>query len=118
MTVSKNSPLIDKVAIGGLFSGLPNKILRMVERDDKAIFPPFEDYKAQVGDVLMDAAMRKALAETLTNNQDALIGSRVFHCFYIPNGQSGPWISFGASFQQQNLVFRVFRQPVGRDSLG
>ena len=29
----------------------------MVERDDKAIFPPFEDYKAQVGDVLMDAAM-------------------------------------------------------------
>ena len=57
MTVSKNSPLIDKVTIGGLFSDLPNKILRMVERDDKAIFPPFEDYKAQVGDVLMDAAM-------------------------------------------------------------
>ncbi len=72
MTVSKNSPLIDKVAIGGLFSGLPNKTLRMVERDDEAIFPPFEDYKAQVGDVLVVAATRKALAETLTNNPDAL----------------------------------------------
>ena len=75
----------------------------MVERDDKAIFPPFEDYKAQVGDVLMDAAMRKALAETLTNNQDALIGSRVFHCFYIPNGQSGPGFLLGPASNNQTL---------------
>jgi hypothetical protein len=56
MTVSKNSPLIDKVAIGGLFSGLPNKKLRMVERHNKVIFPAFKDYKAQVGDVLVVAA--------------------------------------------------------------
>jgi hypothetical protein len=59
----------------------------MVELDDKAIFPPFKDYKAQVLDVLVVSATRKALAETLTNNPDALISNRVFHCFYIPNGQ-------------------------------
>ncbi|NQW00922.1 MAG: SLC13 family permease [Rhodospirillales bacterium] len=72
MTVSEDSPLIGEVAIGGLFSGLPNKTLRMVVRGEEALFPPFEDYVARAGDVLVVAATRKALTETLSNDPDAL----------------------------------------------
>ncbi len=72
MTVSPDSPLIDKVAVGGLFAGLPNKTLRMVQRNDEAIFPPFEGYQAKAGDVLVVAATRKALTETLSNDPEAL----------------------------------------------
>lgn len=72
MTVSDDSPLIGKAAIGGLFAGLPNKTLRMVQRDDEVLFPPFEDYVAASGDVLVVAATRQALTETLSNQPDAL----------------------------------------------
>ncbi len=71
MTVSSDSPLVGQAAIGGLFAGLPNKTLRMVQREDEVIFPPFEDYVARVDDVLVVAATRQALTETLTNDPDA-----------------------------------------------
>lgn len=72
MTVLEDSPLVGEVTVGGLFASLPNKTLRMVQRDDEAIFPPFEDYRVRVGDVLVVAATRKALTETLSNDPDAL----------------------------------------------
>lgn len=72
MTVSEDSALVGEVTVGGLFASLPNKTLRMVQREDEAIFPPFEDYRVQAGDVLVVAATRKALTETMSNNPDAL----------------------------------------------
>ncbi len=72
MTVSANSPLVGQVTVGGLFAGLPNKTLRMVLRGDAVFFPPFEDYQATSGDVLVVAATRKALTETMSNDPNAL----------------------------------------------
>lgn len=72
MTVSNDSPLVGQASVGGLFAGLPNKTLRMVQRDEEVMFPPFEDYVARAGDVLVVAATRQALTETLTNQPDAL----------------------------------------------
>jgi len=72
MTVSANSQLIGKSAPGGLFAALPDKTLRMVHRGDAAILPPFEDYRAEAGDVLVVAATRKALIETLSNDPEVL----------------------------------------------
>jgi di/tricarboxylate transporter len=72
MTVSETSDLVGKSAPGGHFASLPEKTLRLVERGDEAILPPFEDFVAQPGDVLVVAATRKALTKTLSDDPDSL----------------------------------------------
>jgi len=63
ITVAADSELIGKNAPGGHFASLPEKTLRMVQRGELAILPPFEDYAAEAGDVLVVAATRKAIAK-------------------------------------------------------
>jgi len=72
MTVTEGSALVGKDAPGGHFSSLPEKTLRMVQREDEAILPPFEDFQARVGDVLVVAATRSALAKTLADDPESL----------------------------------------------
>ncbi|MEE9316982.1 MAG: SLC13 family permease [Rhodospirillales bacterium] len=72
ITVSADSDLVGKDAPGGHFSGLPDKTLRMVQRGERAILPPFEDYTAKPGDVLVVAATRKALARFLAEDPGLL----------------------------------------------
>jgi len=72
LTISKDSLWVGMKAIGGLLPGLEDKTLRMVERGDEAFLPPFEDYVAQVGDVLVVAATRKVLTKTLTGDPASL----------------------------------------------
>jgi len=72
MTITENSDLIGKSTSGGMFPSLPNKTLRMIRRVDETILPPFEDYVARAGDVLVVAATRAALTDTLSNDPDAL----------------------------------------------
>ena len=72
ITVTANSELAGKSAPGGYFASLPEKTLRMVQRGEQAILPPFEDYVARPGDVLVVAATRKALADFLAENPGLL----------------------------------------------
>ncbi|MBT3306219.1 MAG: SLC13 family permease [Alphaproteobacteria bacterium] len=72
ITVSAQSGLVGKDAPGGHFPSLPEKTLRMVQRGEKAILPPFESYVARPGDVLVVAATRKALGEFLGNDPGLL----------------------------------------------
>jgi len=72
MTISGTSELIGKASSGGLFPHLPNKTLRMIRRADETILPPFEDYVARSGDVLVVAATREALTQTLSNDPQSL----------------------------------------------
>jgi len=72
MTISASSGLIGKAASGGLFPHLPNKTLRMIRRAEETILPPFEDYVACAGDVLVVAATREALTQTLSNDPESL----------------------------------------------
>ncbi len=72
MTISETSDLIGKASSGGLFPHVPNKTLRMIRRADETILPPFEDYVARSGDVLVVAATREALTRTLSNDPDSL----------------------------------------------
>ncbi len=69
ISVSADSRLVGAQAFGGLFKDLPDMTLRMIQRNEKAILPPFEDYTAKPGDILVIAATRKALTEYLA--QDA-----------------------------------------------
>lgn len=72
MTVSGDSELVGKGAPGGLFDGLPDMTLRMVQRREEAILPPFEGLEVRPGDVLVVAATRKALTETLSHDPGLL----------------------------------------------
>ena len=72
MTVSEGSALVGKGAPGGHFASLPEKTLRMVQREDDVILPPFEDFHARVGDVLVVAATRSVLTKTLANDPESL----------------------------------------------
>ncbi|MFQ5763672.1 MAG: SLC13 family permease [Rhodospirillales bacterium] len=65
IAVTADSELDGKDAPGGHFPSLPEKTLLMVQRDEQAILPPFEDYVARAGDVLVVAATRQALARFL-----------------------------------------------------
>ena len=72
ITVSADSELVGKGAPGGHFASLPEKTLRLVQRGEQAILPPFEDFVARAGDVLVVAATRKALAAFLAEDPGLL----------------------------------------------
>ncbi|MFQ5619503.1 MAG: SLC13 family permease [Rhodospirillales bacterium] len=72
MTVSGDSELVGKGAPGGLFDGLPEMTLRMVQRREEAILPPFEGLDVRPGDVLVVAATRKALTGALSHDPGLL----------------------------------------------
>lgn len=72
ITISADSELVGKGAPEGHFASLPEKTLRLVQRGETAILPPFEDYVAQPGDVLVVAATRKVLAKFLAEDPSLL----------------------------------------------
>ena len=72
ITVTRDSDLIGRDAPGGLFAGLPDMTVRMIQRGETAILPPFEDYQARPYDVLVVAATRKAFTEVLTQDPGLL----------------------------------------------
>ncbi len=72
LTIAADSPLVGRGAPGGLFASLPDMTIRMVQRGEEAILPPFEGFEARPGDVLVVAATRKALTETLVRKAGLL----------------------------------------------
>ena len=72
ITVSADSHLIGKTAPGGIFAELPDMTVRLVQRGEQAVLPPFEDFTVSAGDVLVVAATRKALTEALARDAGLL----------------------------------------------
>ena len=72
ITVTAESKLVGKGAPGGHFSVLPDKTLRMVQRGEQAILPPFEDFTVRPGDILVVSATRKALGNFLAEDPGLL----------------------------------------------
>ena len=65
-----DSELIGEKAPGGHFEALPDMTVRMVQRGERAILPPFEDLEVIVGDVIVVAATRSVLAEAIAEHGD------------------------------------------------
>ncbi len=72
--INRGHPLIGKGPVAGLFVDLPDITVRMVQRRDKAILPPFDDFKFRSGDVVIVAATRSALTSLLKSNPEILDG--------------------------------------------
>ena len=72
LTVSGNAALIGETAPAGFFKSLSGMTVRLVQRGEDAILPPFEDIALQEGDVIVLAATRKALTELLARDPGLL----------------------------------------------
>ncbi|MGB0684234.1 MAG: SLC13 family permease [Magnetovibrionaceae bacterium] len=72
ISLTTDSEFVGQKAIGGLFMGLPDMTVRMVQRREQAILPPFEDVVLQPGDVLVVAATRSALTDAMKGDAEAL----------------------------------------------
>ena len=70
--VTPQHPLIGKAAVAGMFKELPNITIRMIQRGERSILPPFENLELQENDVLIVAATRKALTAVLSSQPEML----------------------------------------------
>ena len=70
--ITKDHPLHGKSAVAGMFKELPNITIRLIQRGERSILPPFEDTQLQEGDLLIVAATRKALTSVLQSTPEML----------------------------------------------
>ncbi len=73
--VLADSPLVGQQSAAGQFKALPGITVRLIQRGDHSIMPPFEDVELRAGDILFVAATRQALAEVLARNVGYLLSS-------------------------------------------
>ena len=72
--INRSHPLIGKGPVAGLFVDLPDITVRMVQRREKAILPPFDNFAFMSGDFVIVAATRSSLTGLLKSNPDILEG--------------------------------------------
>lgn len=65
--VKEGSPLVGMTSVGGFFPNLPEVTVRIIQRKETTILPPFEDVEIKEGDALIVAATRKSLTKLLSD---------------------------------------------------
>ncbi len=70
--VSHDHFLLGKQPVAGMFKALPNFTVRLIQRGERAILPPFDDVTLRPGDLVIVAATRQALMDVLSQQPDML----------------------------------------------
>jgi len=70
--VTHDHPLNGATAVAGMFPALKNMTVRMIQRGEHPILPPFEDVTLKVGDQVIVAATRAALTDALKSKASIL----------------------------------------------
>ena len=71
--VTPNHPLVGAKPVAGLFPSLRDVTVRMVQRGERSMLPPFEE-TLQSEDILVVAATRKSLSKLLSSQPEYLRG--------------------------------------------
>jgi di/tricarboxylate transporter len=71
--VAPDSGLIGETSRSGLFPGLADVTVRLIQRGERTILPPFENVVLEPGDVLIVAATRRVLTDILAKNPGHLL---------------------------------------------
>ncbi|MBT5836042.1 MAG: SLC13 family permease [Hellea sp.] len=71
--ITEHHPLNTSVPIAGLYPKLKDVTVRMVQRGEKVLLPPFE-HALEENDILIVAATRKSLSSLLTSSPEYLKG--------------------------------------------
>jgi len=74
--ITQGHPLIGVESVAGLFPPLKDMTVRMIQRGERAILPPFEDIVLREGDDVIVATTRKTLTESLKSNAALLRGTQ------------------------------------------
>lgn len=72
--VTHGHPLVDVSAVAGLFPPLKDMTVRMIQRGEHPILPPFDNIVLRPGDDVILATTRQSLTEALTSRADILQG--------------------------------------------
>ena len=80
-----NDTLIGAKTQAGFLPALPGMTIQMIERNGKAILPPFDDIELTAGDKLFIAATRREILDALTDKNHPL-REQIFS--YIPNSKN------------------------------
>ncbi len=67
-------PLVGTTSIAGLFPPLKDVTIRMIQRGETPILPPYEDVTLQPGDTLIMAATRQTLTDALKSGSSLFKG--------------------------------------------
>lgn len=70
--VTPGSSLDGQVAVAGMFPGMPNLTVSMVQKGNRALLPPYDDITLEPGDAVIVAATRPALTEVLAKSPNLL----------------------------------------------
>jgi di/tricarboxylate transporter len=120
VSVTPGSRLVGLRPVGGIFPGLKNITVQMIQRDEHAMVPPFEDMGLEAGDLLVVAATRPALAELAKGEPELLhpqlmadaAGGTVEERAGNGGERSAPWAAGGQI--QAEVMVRPESEFVGR----
>ncbi|NWG92060.1 MAG: SLC13 family permease [Parvularculaceae bacterium] len=73
--IARGHFLLGKGPVGGLFPDLPEITVRMVQRREEAILPPYDDFRFAIGDIVIIAATRDVLTKLLKERPEILGGA-------------------------------------------
>lgn len=74
LTLERGNPLIGQTSKAGLFPDLPGITVRMIQRRDEVVLPPFDDVSLRLHDRVIIAATRGALTDLLKSRPAILTG--------------------------------------------
>lgn len=124
--IADNHPLKGASPIAGLYPALKTVTVRMIQRGDRSLLPPFED-ALETGDILIVAATRRALSTLLSSDQRYLEGMLNIAGFHDESSSSSPTdtiiigeavIAPGSRMVGRNIEQIGFRRQTGCLVLG
>ncbi len=65
MELAPDNALVGQKAVAGMFPGLKDVTVRMIQRGRDKLLPPYDDLQLQVGDIVLVAATRKVMTDLL-----------------------------------------------------
>lgn len=72
IAITDGNPLVGKTSMAGMFPDLADMTVRMIQRGEASFLPPFDDVTLKPGDMLIVAATRQTLTDTLASQPDLL----------------------------------------------
>ncbi len=119
ISVTRGSRLVGLRPVGGVFPGLKDVTVLMIQRDEHATVPPFDNIGLEVGDLVIIAATRQALAELAKGQPELLHPDLMASAMRdTAEGDTGggerraPWTASGQT--QAEVMVRPESEFVGR----
>ncbi|MDZ7602856.1 MAG: SLC13 family permease [Hoeflea sp.] len=72
ITLTRDHPFVGITARAGMFAGLGDLTLRLLQRRDVPVLPPFEDLTLSAGDTLVVSGTRRAFSKALSRGRAGL----------------------------------------------